>query len=61
MASSQQLRSVLQAEQHTATQLLEILTAERDSLVKSDADVMALMNTNKQPLLTQLVATWSSA
>ncbi|NQZ53447.1 MAG: flagellar protein FlgN [Piscirickettsiaceae bacterium] len=54
MTSSQQLRSVLQAEQHTATQLLEILTAERDSLVKSDADVMALMNTNKQPLLTQL-------
>ncbi len=54
MTSSQQLRSVLQAEQNTATQLLEILTGERDSLVKSDADVMALMNSNKQPLRTQL-------
>lgn len=54
MTSSQQLRSVLQAEQHTAAQLLEILTAERESLVKSDADAMAVMSANKQPLLSQL-------
>ncbi len=54
MTPAQQIQSVLQAEQHTVSQLLEILTTERDSLVSSDAETMAVMNANKQPLLVQL-------
>ena len=54
MTSSQQLQKILQAEQYTASQLLEILTAERDALMKSESDTIEKMTANKQPLTVQL-------
>ncbi|RKZ88486.1 MAG: flagellar protein FlgN [Gammaproteobacteria bacterium] len=54
MTSSQQLQKVLQAEQYTASQLLEILTAEREALMKSESDVIEKMTANKHPLTVQL-------
>jgi flagella synthesis protein FlgN len=54
MASFQQLYSVLQAEHRTAEQLLEILTAERDALIRSEPEQMVKMTASKQPLIVQL-------
>jgi flagellar biosynthesis protein FlgN len=54
MTSSQQLQKVLQAEQYTASQLLDILTAERQALMKSESDTIEKMTANKQPLTVQL-------
>lgn len=54
MTSLQQLRSVLQAEQHISAQLLEILMDERNSLIKSDAELINAMAVKKQPLVMQL-------
>jgi len=54
MASFQQLYSVLQAEHRTAEQLLEILTAERDALIRSEPEKMVKMTASKQPLIVQL-------
>lgn len=54
MTSSQQLQAVLQTEQQTAIQLLEILKAERDALIASKAETIDEMSANKQPLVIQL-------
>jgi flagella synthesis protein FlgN len=54
MTSFQQLYSVLQAEHRTATQLLDILTSERDALVHSEPEKMVKMTASKQPLIVQL-------
>jgi len=54
ITSLQQLQSLLQAEQNVTSQLLEILTEERDSLRMSDANVMDMMTVKKQPLVLQL-------
>ena len=54
MTSLQQLKSILQAEHDTASQLLAILKGERDSLTASNADVMNDMAIKKQPLVVNL-------
>jgi len=54
MTSSQQLQKVLQAEQYIAAQLLGILTAERDALMRSESDTIKKMSADKQPLTVQL-------
>ena len=50
MTLSQQLQRIMQAEQYTASQLLEILIAEREALMKSESDTIEKMTANKQPL-----------
>mgnify|MGYP000308832559 CR=1 FL=1 len=54
MTSFQQLHSILLAEQETASQLLVLLTGERDALTESNADVMNQMSAKKQPLIVSL-------
>ena len=54
MTSFQQLSSVLQAEHNTASELLRILTEERDALVQSETVTMDEMSANKQPLIVKL-------
>ncbi len=52
--SAKQLHSILQAEQHISSQLLDIMKAERTALIASDTDVMNSMSEKKQPLVLQL-------
>jgi len=54
MTSLQQLHSVLQEEQATASKLLIMLKSERDMLTKSDVDAMAEVTDKKQPLVVLL-------
>jgi len=54
MTSLQQLHSILQAEQDTASQLLVLLKNERDALTESNADAMSDFSVKKQPLVVSL-------
>jgi flagella synthesis protein FlgN len=54
MTSFHQLRSVLQAEQETASALLVLLKTEREFLTRSNAEVMTKAAAQKQPLLVKL-------
>lgn len=54
MTSFQQLKSVLQAEYDTASELLVILNSERDALVSSETEIMDKMSADKQPLIVKL-------
>jgi flagella synthesis protein FlgN len=54
MTSLQQLHSVLQAEQSTASKLLAILKSEREMLTNSDVDAMTKVTAQKQPFVVQL-------
>lgn len=54
MTSLQQLHNILQAEQTTASKLLEMLKNERGALTKSDVDAMTELTAKKQPLVVTL-------
>jgi len=54
MSPGQQLRSVLQSELNVATQLAELLLAEREALALSDIETINNINTKKQPLIMKL-------
>jgi flagella synthesis protein FlgN len=54
MTSTQQISSILKAEESAAAQLLALLESERDSLTSSDAEIMEKMSAKKQPLVVQL-------
>lgn len=54
MSPGQQLRSVLQSELNVASQLAELLAAEREALALSALDTINEINTKKQPLIMKL-------
>jgi flagella synthesis protein FlgN len=54
MISSKKLLMVLKTEQQLSAQLLEILLAEREVLVKSEGEMIMAMAKKKQPLTAQL-------
>lgn len=54
MSPGQQLRSVLQSELNVATQLADLLVAEREALALSDIDAINDINNKKQPLIMKL-------
>ncbi|NOQ81078.1 MAG: flagellar protein FlgN [Methylophaga sp.] len=54
MTSIQQLRSILQTELETVSQLLVLLKSERGALTESDAELMSEMSSQKQPLVVKL-------
>ncbi|HDY84736.1 hypothetical protein LCGC14_0473210 [marine sediment metagenome] len=54
MTSLQKLHNILQTEQITASQLLELLKYERSALTKSDVDAMTELTVKKQPLVVHL-------
>lgn len=54
ITSLQQLHNILQTEQTTVSQLLELLIAERQLLIASDTDAMETMSAKKQPLVIAL-------
>jgi len=54
MSPGQQLRSVLQSELNVATQLAELLAAEREALAVSSIDSINDINNKKQPLIIKL-------